>query len=101
MTTDREAFLASFKEYLATTPAVELLNDYTYLLIYINHDPYDEQETVPVPCGCCFHRRHEVFSGRYMACRCAKRQREDDNAFGNLQWHGTTTTTPRPRSPTA
>ena len=27
MTTDREAFLASFKEYLATTPAVELLND--------------------------------------------------------------------------
>ena len=44
MTTDREAFLASFKEYLATTPAVELLNDYTYLLIYINHDPNDEQE---------------------------------------------------------
>ncbi len=48
MTTDREAFLASFKEYLVLTPAVELLNDYTYLLIYINHDPYDEQRN-PVP----------------------------------------------------
>ena len=36
--------MESFKEYLATTPAVELLNDYSYLLIHVNHDEYDAQE---------------------------------------------------------
>lgn len=41
---ERTKGMESFKEYLATTPAVELLNDYSYLLIHVNHDEYDAQE---------------------------------------------------------
>lgn len=41
---ERTKGMESFKEYLATTPAVELLNDYSYLLIHVNHDEYDTQE---------------------------------------------------------
>lgn len=81
MTTDREAFLASFKEYLATTPAVELLNDYTYLLIYINHDPYDEQERYQYLVDAVSTVGTKFSQVDTWRAGCAKRQREDDNAF--------------------
>ena len=89
MTTDREAFLASFKEYLATTPAVELLNDYTYLLIYINHDPYDEQERYQYLVDAVSTVGTKFSQVDTWRAGCAKRQREDDNAFWEsaMAWH--------------
>ena len=89
MTTDREAFLASFKEYLATTPAVELLNDYTYLLIYINHAPYDEQERYQYLVDAVSTVGTKFSQVDTWRAGCAKRQREDDNAFWEsaMAWH--------------
>ena len=89
MTTDREAFLASFKEYLATTPAVELLNDYTHLLIYINHDPYDEQERYQYLVDAVSTVGTKFSQVDTWRAGCAKRQREDDNAFWEsaMAWH--------------
>ena len=81
--------LQSFKEYLATTPAVELLNDYTYLLLYVNHDPYDEQERYQhlvdavATVGTKFTQVDTWRAG------CAKRERDDPEGFWTsaMRWH--------------
>ena len=41
---ERAKKLQPFLEYLNQTPAAELLNDYTYQLIYIGRDPEEQLE---------------------------------------------------------
>lgn len=73
--------LQRFKEYLATTPAVELLNDYTYLLVHLNHDEYDAQARFQyltdavAPVGIKFTQVDTWHAG------CRKRSTEDYDAF--------------------
>lgn len=82
--------IQTFKEYLATTPAVDLLNDYTHVLISINHDPYDADERLiylreaVAAVGIKFAQLDTWRAG------CLKRERDDPAGFfeSAMEWKG-------------
>ena len=88
---DRTARLQPFLEYLAQTPAAELLNDYTYQLIYISTDPDEQLDR--------FQRLQDVVTAPGTGLKwshvdtwragCAKRARQDPAAFFEdaMAWH--------------
>lgn len=78
-----------FKEYLSQTPAVELLNDYTYLLLYINHDDSDAQERFQYLSDAVSTVGIKFIQVDTWRAGCRKRYVEDYSAFYNsaMVWH--------------
>ena len=88
---ERTKKLQPFLEYLNQTPAAELLNDYTYQLIYIGRDPEEQlerlqylQDKVTEPGSGVNWRRFDVWRAG-----CAKRAADDPAAFDESadRWH--------------
>ena len=80
--------MQSYQEYLGTTPAVELLNDYTYLLLYINHDSYDTGERFQYLSDAVATVGIKYTQVDTWRAGCTKREHEDPNAFtlSALDW---------------
>lgn len=78
-----------FKEYLSQTPAVELLNDYTYLLLYITHDDFDTQERFQYLSDAVSIVGIKFTQVDTWRAGCRKRYVEDYSAFYNsaMVWH--------------
>lgn len=88
---ERAKKLQPFLEYLNQTPVGELLNDYTYQLIYIGRDPAEQlerlqylQDKVTEPGSGISWRQFDVWRAG-----CAKRAAEDPAAFDESadHWH--------------
>ena len=88
---ERAKKLQPFLEYLNQTPAAELLNDYTYQLIYVGSDSDEQlermqylQDKVTEPGSGVTWRRFDVWRAG-----CAKRFKEDPAAFDASAdlWH--------------
>lgn len=88
---EREKKLKPFLEYLAQTPVAELLNDYTYQLVYIGNDPDEQlerlqylQDKVTEPGSGLNWRQFNTW-----CAGCAKRAAEDPAGFYESadRWH--------------
>ena len=88
---ERAKKLQPFLQYLNQTPAAELLNDYTYQLIYIGRDSEEQlerlqylQDKVTEPGSGVNWRRFDVWRAG-----CAKRAADDPAAFDESadRWH--------------
>ena len=88
---ERAKKLQPFLQYLNQTPAAELLNDYTYQLIYIGRDPEEQlqrmqylQDIVTAPNTGIRYTQFDVWRAG-----CAKRAAADPAAFDESadRWH--------------
>ena len=88
---ERAKNLQPFLEYLNQTPVAELLNDYTYQLIYIGRDPAEQlerlqylQDKVTAPGSGINWRQFDVW-----CAGCAKRAADDPDGFyeSAMKWH--------------